>query len=212
MIVTVVPVAPAATAKTRLAGVLDDTSRRDLARRLLVRTVAAARPLGPVLIVSRSARMRSLAKRSGAEAAIEDRPDLNAAVAQGLAVAGQRTDTALVLPSDLPRVTTEHLRDFVSSAAGPSDTPVVVVAPCQRSEGTNALLLRPPSIVVPRFGANSLRAHVAGAEAAGVRVVVHCSPGLVDLDTPADLLSFGPWTPPGERCRRPQPGVLRSRG
>ncbi len=200
MITTVVPVAPAREAKTRLAAVLDDAGRADLARDLLAHTIAAARPLGPVLVVSRSARMRDLATSLDAQAVVEQGAGLNAAVAQGLAVVTARGGTALVLPSDLPRVTTADLREVV--AAGAAHDRTVVVVPCQREDGTNALLLRPPDILDPAFGPASHQRHVQAAGAAGIPVVVHHAPGLADLDTPADLTRFRPDLHPPARARR----------
>ncbi len=190
MITTIVPVAPAREAKTRLAAVLDDVGRADLARDLLTHTIAAARPLGPVLVVSRSARMRELATSLGAQAIVEEHPGLNAAVAQGLAVVAARGGTALVLPSDLPRVTTADLLEVV--AAGAAHDRLVVVVPCQREDGTNALLLRPADVLTPAFGPASHQHHVDAAGAAGIPVMVHHAPGLVDLDTPTDLARLRP--------------------
>lgn len=190
MITTIVPVAPAREAKTRLAAVLDDDGRADLARHMLAHTVAVARPLGPVLVVSRSARMRHLATSLGAEAVVETRPGLNGAVGQGLAIAATWSGTALVLPSDLPRVTTDTLHAVV--AAGDGHDEVVVVVPCQRDEGTNALLLRPPGRLAPQFGPASHHRHVDAARAAGIPVVVHHARGLADLDTPDDLARLRP--------------------
>lgn len=183
----VVPAAPAATAKLRLAGVLDDDARADLARTLLAGTIRASRAVGEVVVVSRDDHLLALAATLGADPVVERGTDLNAAVEQGLAVATARGATALVLPADLPLITTAAVRDLVARAeAVPPGEPLVVLTPCQREEGTNALLLRPAGLLTPRFGRDSFAAHLAAARVVGAHVEVHRSGHLVDLDTPAD--------------------------
>lgn len=186
MIATVVPVKPATGAKRRLAPVLTDTERTALARRLLTRTVTVAAGLGPVVVVSRSARMRARARRAGATTLVEDGEDLDTAVAQGLArLTADGWDRALVLPADLPHLRLVDLDGLLAAARGAGD-PDAVVVPCQREEGTNALLLRPPAVLAPAFGPGSFARHVDRARAAGLQVAVHRSPGFGDLDVPAD--------------------------
>lgn len=191
MIATVVPVKPAHHAKTRLASVLSERERADLVRTLLVRTVRVARTLGPVAVVSRSARMRRLATDEHATALVEQGHDLDAAVRQGLAWASRNADTALVLPADLVAVTGHDLV-VLARALGNDERARVAVVACQREEGTNALLLRPPRAILPAFGPGSFARHVAAAEAAGVDVVVHRSSAFVDLDLPEDWRRHGP--------------------
>lgn len=190
MIATVVPVKPAHHAKTRLAPVLSEHERAELVRALLVRTVRVARTLGPVAVVSRSARMRRLATDEHATALVEEGDDLDAAVRQGLAWASRRADTALVLPADLAAVTSHDLV-VLARALGDDQRPRVAVVPCQRDEGTNALLVRPPRAILPAFGPGSFARHVSAAEAAGLDVVVHRSDAFVDLDLPEDWRRHG---------------------
>lgn len=188
-VTTIIPVTPAREAKTRLADVLDDHARADLARSLLVHTLAVARAVGDVLVVSHSARMRDLATDHGATPVVEEGADLDAAVSQGLArAAADGADTAMVLPADLPRVT---IADLVGLLAVAPDGPGVVVVPCQRDDGTNALLLRPPDAIAPRFGPDSAARHIAAARRAGLATTVHRSDAFVDLDLPEDWRRHG---------------------
>ena len=65
--------------------------------------------------------------------------------------------------------------------------PAVVIAPCRRESGTNALLLRPADLVPFSFGPASFAAHCAAARAAGVEPAVYRSASIaLDLDTPED--------------------------
>ena len=67
-----------------------------------------------------------------------------------------------------------------------------MIVPDRRRSGTNALYLRPPSRIAPRFGRGSLAAHRSAAGAGGrVLAISHLA---LDVDTPADLateLLFG---------------------
>jgi len=74
------------------------------------------------------------------------------------------------------------LTDALPAARG------AAIAPDRAGTGTNGLALRPPDVIALRFGAGSLAAHLAEAEAAGVPISEVHRPGLAfDLDTPADL-------------------------
>jgi 2-phospho-L-lactate guanylyltransferase (CobY/MobA/RfbA family) len=65
---------------------------------------------------------------------------------------------------------------------------MVVVAPSDARDGTNALLLSPPGVIEPAFGPSSLEAHLRAAAAVGASVQVVADPELgFDLDTPDDL-------------------------
>ncbi|NUQ37724.1 MAG: 2-phospho-L-lactate guanylyltransferase, partial [Caldilineales bacterium] len=64
----------------------------------------------------------------------------------------------------------------------------LVIAPDAAETGTNALLLRPPDLLRPRFGPDSFPRHLALAAAAGVEAVIYRSPTLAhDVDLPVDL-------------------------
>ncbi len=184
-IITIIPAKPFTEAKTRLAGVLSTRARTRLSRHLLRRTITVARTVGTVAVVSRSAAVRRWAKAHGAWALVEAAPDLNAAIGQGIAWAEQHgADAVLVLPLDLPLLSPTDLDALIAQI---NAQPTVVIAPCRRETGTNALLLRPPAAIDPTFGANSFRRHRAAAEAAGVSPIIFRAPGLAfDLDTPQD--------------------------
>jgi 2-phospho-L-lactate/phosphoenolpyruvate guanylyltransferase len=112
--------------------------------------------------------------------------DLNRALAYAQKIATDRgVGSLLILPSDLPMVTTADVEALVEAAS----TEDIVIAPDQVAEGTNALLLRPPDALRLGFGAGSFGRHRQRAYAAGRRVSVERRWGLaLDLDTPADVL------------------------
>jgi 2-phospho-L-lactate/phosphoenolpyruvate guanylyltransferase len=74
--------------------------------------------------------------------------------------------------------------------AGPGGASVVIV-PDRHGEGTNALLLTPPTALTPAFGPGSLARHAALASAGGASVRVAQAPSLeLDVDTPGDLIAL----------------------
>ena len=95
-------------------------------------------------------------------------------------------DAILVLPIDLPFVSTDAL-DAVIDAL-PAGGPAVVLVADRHGTGTNALVLRPPDVIEFAFGPGSRGAHADLATAAGVPYVELESPLSFDLDTPDDLV------------------------
>jgi 2-phospho-L-lactate/phosphoenolpyruvate guanylyltransferase len=176
-------------AKQRLGPVLDPKARRALALRNAERAVRAAAAGDHRVVVAGSAEVKSIAERLGVEALLEPRQEgQNVAATRGIAHALKNGARAvLLLSSDLPLVTQQALRDFLE-VAGRQTPPAAVAAPAFGRGGTNALYLNPPDAIALHFGADSLAAFRAEAEAKGVTFVVHKSDALaLDLDEPADL-------------------------
>jgi 2-phospho-L-lactate guanylyltransferase len=176
-------------AKQRLGPVLDPKARRALALRNAERAMRAATAGDHRVVVAGSAEVKSIAERLGVEALLEPRQEgQNVAATRGIAHAlknGARS--VLLLSSDLPLVTQQALTAFLE-VAGRQAPPAAVAAPALGRGGTNALYLNPPDAIALHFGADSLAAFRAEAEAKGVNFVVHKSDALaLDLDEPADL-------------------------
>lgn len=185
----IIPAKPFDQAKTRLADALTGPQRASLAKNLLRRTVRLARSVGEVVVISTDSAVRRQAKQQGAWALVEAEPGLNSAVRQALAwVAANGGKTALVIPADLPLLTADDLHQMIRLG---QQSPGVVLAPCHRADGTNALLLSPPDAVAPAFGPNSFARHVAAARRAGLEPVIYHSPTIsFDLDLPSDLAAL----------------------
>lgn len=202
----VIPYKGSAGSKRRLAGLLDADARGRLSQTMFEGVLAAAcgasavervlvlHPADAWVVAPRHPRLTLMAETREGDAAPDD--GLNAALrqAQHAAMEGGAAGL-LMLPSDLPTVTSEDI-DALGAASAGGD---VVIAPDQASEGTNALLLTPPSALEPRFGIGSFAEHQRQAWAASVRLRVVERPGLaLDLDTPADvqrLLLAAPHSP-----------------
>jgi len=119
--------------------------------------------------------------------------------AQGLA-AQEMVRRLVIVLADVPLIQVDDLVALLDAApAGVG--PFAVLAPDGASTGTNALLLSPPDVLEPRFGADSFRAHVARlGERRVPYAIVRRSNLALDLDTPDDLERFLDVAPPN--CTR----------
>jgi 2-phospho-L-lactate/phosphoenolpyruvate guanylyltransferase len=194
--------------KARLGGALDAEEREALILGMARRTLAVLRDWpagGPVMLVSPDEMLIAALAGSPGDAAatrvaglLQVGEGLNEAITQAraTAVAGGAT-SLLVLPGDLPELSVAALDRLLLAAdaalAANHGGALVAVAPSDARAGTNALLLRPPEIIDPAFGTDSLEAHLRAAAAAGAAVQVVHDPDLAfDLDTPDDLERLDP--------------------
>jgi 2-phospho-L-lactate guanylyltransferase len=186
----VIAVKPPELAKRRLAARLDASSRSALARAMcedVLAAVAQARHLDATILVTTSHSLMRHASAHGAHAVADAGGGYSAAAATGIRHAlAAGFERVLVLPADVPLLDPRELDALLArvDAAGAE----VAVVPDRHQLGTNALLLHPPEILVPAFGAGSFARHRQLAERAGVAVRVERLASLaLDVDTPADL-------------------------
>jgi len=189
--VVIIPAKPFEQAKTRLAPLLSPAQRASLSRHLLRRTIRLARQVGDVVVISQASAVRHLAKQNGAWALVESHTGLNAALQQASKwAAAQARAATLILPADLPLLTLADLTEITALA---KETPAIVIAPCRRHDGTNALLVQPPNLIEFTFGPNSFQQHRRLARAAGIEPKIYQSPTVaLDLDYPEDLKRLYP--------------------
>lgn len=192
-----VPIRGLETAKTRLGGGLDAEERRDLVVDLLRRTLVAtrdARTITGTIVVTMDPEAAGIARDLGAVGLVERAPGLNGAIVAARSVAVARQASAvLVLPADLPAVSATSLDDLLGSAASAAADAddahgLVTLVTDQHGSGTNALLISPPGLIDPGFGATSRELHRAAAAAADATYLEHGGPLALDVDTPADLV------------------------
>jgi 2-phospho-L-lactate guanylyltransferase len=187
------------TAKTRLAPVLGEAERSALALAMLTDVVAAttrARLTGTIAVVDTD-KARAVGAALRADVVVDPGAGMNAAVRAGIDEAVARgADTVLVLPSDIPLLNADDIA--VVAAAGADRDRVVVVARDRQGVGTNALLLRPPSVIRPAFGVDSARHHLYRARIAGVPALEVDTHRLgFDVDLPSDLVDLRRLNPGG---------------
>ncbi len=183
-----IPVKNLKEAKQRLASVLSQAERTELARAMLQDVTAALaswdRP-PEVAIVSCDSFALSLACKYGFEVIADHRNSGESdAIEIATRVCEARELDTLVIPGDIPLVQAWELQ-AIYDAAPESGT---VLVPAGDGRGTNAVLRRPAALFPLRFGNDSFKPHLAAARATGKPCVVLPLPGIaVDVDDPADL-------------------------
>ena len=160
----IIPVKPLRRGKSRLSSVLTEDERAMLNYSMLSNVLLTLRSISQIdqiLVVSRDTSALSLAREYGVRTVQEDgRPNLNTALKRATAVAQiYSVDNILVLPADLPLITSQDIENIIKKAGDP---PVMVIAPDRRMDGTNALYVSPAGTIEYSYGPVSythLRAH-----------------------------------------------------
>lgn len=98
---------------------------------------------------------------------------------------GRGFKQALLVPVDCPLIDPAEIDAFIARTGEELD---VVILPDRHGTGTNGLLLKPPTAIVPSFGPDSMRIHRTLAEEKGLRYSVEQLDSLqLDIDTGDDL-------------------------
>lgn len=186
----IVPVKPLRRGKSRLAWVLSEEERTALNEYLLAHTLDTLKTIPEIehiLVISRDPGALALARSHGARTVQEDgAPHLNVALTRATIVAkNYTTNGILIIPADLPLITSTDIRAMLNRAIDP---PVVVVVPDRHHQGTNALLVSPAGLIQYSFGPGSYQIHCERAQQAGARLEICELPSLaLDVDLPEDL-------------------------
>ncbi len=189
----IIPVKSLVEGKSRLAGVLSPTRRRQLNEALLVHVLEAARDIaegGRLLVVSGCEQTQSFARALGATAMCEPQGGgLNQALAAARDHAlGRGGGPLLVVSADLPLVTAEELRQVRECARGDAEA---VICRDRHGRGTNALYLTRPRGFRFAFGECSAEANREEALRCGLRAAMLDLAGIgFDIDTPADFAAL----------------------
>lgn len=184
-----VPVKNLSGAKQRLASLLDQTTRTELAQAML-RDVAEAlaewvgRP--EVALVTSDPFACVLARRFGFEVIPDsaNRGETDAIEMATQVCESRGADFTLVIPGDIPLIQAWELEKILRAAPDQGS----LLAPAADGRGTNAAFRRPAGLFPLRFGSDSFKPHLAAARATGKPVMVLPLPGVaLDVDSPADL-------------------------
>lgn len=118
----------------------------------------------------------------------ERKRGLNQAVAQATHWCIQKgAESVLVLPADIPLITSEDVNQIIKM----SSEKISIVISTSQNGGTNALMRRPPDIILPHFGRNSFRKHPTEASAKGILSIVYSSQRVsLGIDAVLDLEKF----------------------
>jgi 2-phospho-L-lactate guanylyltransferase len=187
--VILVPVKNLSAAKQRLAAVLDQPARTELAQTMLHDVVAALaawlRRPACALVTSDPFALELAGEydfeiipdpsNPGETGAIEMATNL--CVTRGM-------DSTLVIPADIPLIQASELDEILAHAHEEG----TVLAPAADGRGTNAVFRRPANLFPLRFGNDSFKPHRAAAQATGKPCIVLQLPSIaLDVDNPEDL-------------------------
>jgi 2-phospho-L-lactate/phosphoenolpyruvate guanylyltransferase len=183
----ILPVKSFDSAKQRLGSLLGAGSRHALAQAMFQDVLASLRKtelIEQIVVVASEPSVEFAADEQIILLEDEQRDGQSAAASTGIRWAvDSGFERVLLVPGDTPLLAAAEVDGLLANA--PED---VVIVPDRHGTGTNGLLLRPPTVIEPSFGPDSLKRHVAAAEAAGVAYRVEPLPSLVfDVDTSDDL-------------------------
>ncbi len=198
-----IPVKNLATAKQRLAPILEQSARSELAQAMLFDVLEmlsawAHRP--EVSLVTSDPFALQLANQFHFSVLLDN---INRSETDAIATATRfceerGVESTLVIPSDIPLIQLWELEKILQAA--PPEGSVLV--PAADGRGTNAIWRRPAALFPARFGNDSFRPHQAAAQATGKACVVLSLPGIaLDVDNPSDLRTLAA-TPGETRAQR----------
>ena len=186
----ILPMKPSAEAKSRLDNEVSASLRAALAEAMFVDVLTAlgrSRQLTAVMVVTGDAVISRTAEAHGA-VIVDDSGASNhseAAVIGANAAASAGALRALMVPGDCPLRNHTEIDSLLDIQIEDGS---VVVIPDRHGEGTNALLISPPTVFTPAFGPGSRERHLSLAADAGLSATVAEVPSLgLDVDTPEDL-------------------------
>ena len=184
-----IPVKTLGNAKQRLGDAFDQSHRTQLAEAMLrdVFTAAAGvRERLDIFVVTGDADARLLAAEFGFDVISDDRNESEtAAIEMATALCVERGyDTTVVIPGDIPLITTMELHRVLDAA--PEEG--VVIVPAYDRRGSNCVLRRPAAIIPLRFGNDSFLPHCEAVRQSGKPLLVLGLSGIgLDIDHPHEL-------------------------
>jgi 2-phospho-L-lactate/phosphoenolpyruvate guanylyltransferase len=196
--VILIPVKNLSAAKQRLAAVLDQPSRTELAQAMLhdvVSAIAAWLRRPACALVTSDPFAVELARQYDFEIIPDPaNPGETGAIEMATRFCVVRgRDSTLVVPADIPLIQASELDQILAYAPAEGS----VLAPAADGRGTNAVFRRPANLFPLRFGNDSFKPHLATAQATGKTCIVLQLPGIaLDVDNPEDLQRLV--THPGE--------------
>lgn len=184
-----VPVKSLTNAKQRLASVLDQSTRTELAQAMLfdvLETLATWTNRPEVGIVTSDAFAIELAQKFEFQIIPDhaNRSETDAIEMATRVCESRNVDSTLIIPGDIPLIKVAELERILEVA--PAEGSVLV--PAADGRGTNAAWRRPAGLFPLRFGNDSFKPHLTAARATQKECVVLSLPGIaLDIDNPSDL-------------------------
>jgi 2-phospho-L-lactate/phosphoenolpyruvate guanylyltransferase len=183
-VAVLVAVQDAGRAKSRLGEHLDPGQRHSLVQAMLDDLLTAVREVhdGQIVVISPVRGYDAVALEHRAEVLRDPGIGYLPAVTMALDHVGAR-EAVLVLPGDLPQARGDDVLALIEALR---EAPVVMAPSIDG--GTCALGLRPPGVLLPRFGVESAARHREAAREAGLDLrELHLTSLNRDVDTIEDL-------------------------
>lgn len=193
-ITALVPVKKRSHCKTRLAQHLQPSARLMLVRSMLNHVVHCLRNISAIeRVVVVSEERDQLA--DNVELLADRGDELNSSLDHALqTLRAQGAEQILIVPADLADVQADDIEALIAAASDAD----IVIAPCNNSEGTNALLFSSSLPLQFQFGESSFNSHCQQAQDKRWHLTVVRRAGLgFDVDTVAAL----------PRCRQLFPSI-----
>lgn len=184
-----IPVKNLSAAKQRLAVVLDQSARTELAQTMLhdvMAAIAGWQSHPPCALVTSDPFAKQLARQYDFEIIPDPaNPGETGAIEMATEICAARgLDSTLVIPADIPLIQAVELKQIFSRA--PVEGSVLV--PAADGRGTNGAFRRPVNLFPLRFGNDSFKPHLVAAQATGKPCIVLQLQSIgLDVDNPADL-------------------------
>jgi len=201
----ILPVKDLSQSKSRLSHEINRQQRESLSFNLLGRTLGilkSAKGVDGIMLISRDARVRSLAEIENVLFLQEKGGGLNQALEQatGWSIA-QQFSAILILPVDIPFLAKEDIDSITAMGKGKRE--MVIIAPDQERQGTNALLVKPPGSLQYQFGPGSFRRHWQQAQERHIENRIYYSARIgFDVDFPSQYRAMVRELPGFNLCPR----------
>lgn len=181
-----IPVKRLDRAKLRLSERLAPRDRRRLGLAMLADVLHATGKWEHRMVVTSDQDAEAVGLAFGCALVADPGTGLNDAISAGTAAAvAAGCDSLLVLPSDVPMVSSDDVAELFAR-------PEEVVLARSPDGGTNALLRRPPGALEPAFGRSSADAHRLRAQEAGLSFrELELGSLVLDIDGYSDLVRLG---------------------
>ena len=193
----VIPIKKIQDAKHRLHSVLSPSQRRDLSLNMFEDVLSALKSvpeLERVVVTTICPIAISIAARYDVHVLSTNLDkSLSTAVSKAAsAIEANGVSGMLMLPSDVPLVTSEEIQTVLRLHA---QAPSMTIVPSRDQKGSNCIALSPPTAAPLKFGSNSYFRHLDTARNLGLVLNSPKLPGIgLDIDKPEDLV---------ELCRKP---------
>lgn len=184
-----IPVKNLSAAKQRLASVLDQEARTQLAQAMLqdvLTAVTVAAERAQIALVTSDPFAIELARNLQLQVIrdAQNHSETDAIEMATKACVADGVEETLVIPADIPLINSTEIEQILAKAPPRGS----VLVPAADGRGTNAILRRPADHFPLRFGNDSFKPHRAAAEATGSPCRILSLPGVgLDIDRPSDL-------------------------